>query len=217
MNKLFSNFLLLLFLGITFNVFSQETINQFDLEGKRTGVWKKYYNNKRIRYEGTFKAGKEVGIFKFYSETSSEHPIIIKDYKNNSEVSEVKFYTVKGILLSEGKMKSKDRTGKWIYYHEDGKTMMSEENYENGLLNGEVKTYYKSGKLTEELHYKNGKLNGSLKRYSSEGVLLDDVIYKDDKLHGPAKYFNVEGKLIYSGNYENDEKVGKWEYFNNEE
>ena len=42
-------------------VFAQKT-NQFDANKKRTGVWKKYYKNKRIRYSGEFKDGKEIGI-----------------------------------------------------------------------------------------------------------------------------------------------------------
>ena len=30
-----------------------QKINQFTKDNKRTGIWKKYYTNKRIRYEGT--------------------------------------------------------------------------------------------------------------------------------------------------------------------
>ena len=31
-----------------------QKINQFDKNKKRTGIWKKYYSNKRIRYVGRF-------------------------------------------------------------------------------------------------------------------------------------------------------------------
>lgn len=194
---------------------AQEKINQFNSEGERTGTWKKYYNNKRIRYQGQFEEGKEVGVFKYYSALSSDHPIAIKTFKKNSNKATIQFFTEKGILESEGEMNSKNRVGKWVYFHPDGKAILSEENYDNGILEGVSKTYYLTGKITEISHYKNGKLHGNLKRYADNGILLDDLNYENGKLHGAAKYYNVEGKLIYWGDYENDEKVGKWEYFEN--
>ena len=197
------------------NINAQEKINQFDVNGKRTGVWKKFYNNKRIRYQGKFEAGKEIGVFKYYSALSSEHPTVIKTFKKNSNLANVKFFTTKGILESEGEMKGKNRIGKWLYYQQDGRALLAEETYEKGILTGESKTYYITGKLTEFSHYKNGKLHGNLKRYADNGVLLDNLNYNAGKLHGAAKYYNIKGKLIYWGDYQNDEKVGKWEYFEN--
>ena len=49
-----------------------QKINQFDANGKRHGVWKKYYddNKNKIRYSGEFKNGKEVGTFNFYEPNS---------------------------------------------------------------------------------------------------------------------------------------------------
>ncbi len=192
---------------------AQEITNQFNANEKRTGVWKKYYNNERIRYHGQFKDGKEIGVFKYYSALSSEHPIAIKTFKKNSNLANVHFYTEKGVLESKGEMNDKNRVGKWVYFHTNGKSILSEENYENGILNGESKTYYLTGKLTEFSHYKNGKLHGNLKRYADNGILLDDLNYENGILHGAAKYYNIDGKLIYWGDYENDEKAGKWEYF----
>ena len=207
-------FFLITVIGIQ-SIYGQEKINQFDLNGKRTGVWKKYYSNKRLRYQGQFEAGKEVGVFKYYSAASSNYPIAIKSFQKNTNMASVKFYSEKGILESEGDFNGKKRIGTWVYYHNDGKSVLSRENYENGILNGESVTYYISGKITETSHFKNGKLHGNLKRYADTGVLLDDLNYENGKLHGNAKYFNIEGKLIYWGAYENDEKVGKWEYFEN--
>ena len=194
---------------------AQEKINTFDENGKRTGVWKKYYNNNRIRYHGQFEAGKEVGVFKFYSALNSDHPVAIKVYDGDSSLVNVKFYSVKGVLESEGAMENKNRTGKWMYYHKDGKTIIAEEMYQQEELNGESRTFYENGKITEILNYKNGKLHGKVMRYSEEGTLLDDLLYAEGKMHGLAKYYNTKGELIYTGNYENDEKVGKWEYFEN--
>ena len=40
-----------------------QNFNKFDANGKRTGVWKKFYDNGKIRYSGVFKNGKEIGSF----------------------------------------------------------------------------------------------------------------------------------------------------------
>ena len=129
--------------------FAQTALNQLDIDGKNHGVWRKYYANKRIRYQGQFTHGKEIGTFKFYSAASSDHPIVIKEFNSENGIAKVSFYTESGYLLSKGNMNGKKRVGKWLFFHEDGKTVMSEENYVDGKLHGEFKTFYKSGKPTE--------------------------------------------------------------------
>lgn len=193
---------------------AQEKINQLDAKGRKTGIWKKYHNNNRIRYEGQFEADKEVGVFKYYSILSSDHPIIIKTFSKDSDIAEVVYYKEDGIKESEGKMKGKNRIGKWLYYYPDGKILMIEENYEDGVLNGNYTSYFKNSKVSEQLTYKNGKLNGNIKRFADNGTLLEDLNYVNDVLNGPANYYNVDGKLIYTGVYENDERVGDWKYYN---
>ncbi|MFD1292719.1 toxin-antitoxin system YwqK family antitoxin [Lutibacter holmesii] len=196
---------------------AQESINQVNESGAREGIWKKEYPNGRIRYQGQFKNGKEIGVFKYYSIRSSKHPILIKTFSKENNLAEVVFYTENGVIESKGVMDGKNRVGQWLYYHKDGVTILSEENYENGVLNGVSKTFYKTGKPTEILYYKNGKLHGNMQRFADNGVLIDDVNYVDGKLNGLAKFYNLKGELIYTGMYKNDEKIGKWEYFNEEE
>jgi antitoxin component YwqK of YwqJK toxin-antitoxin module len=198
-------------------MFSQEKINQLDAQGRRTGVWKKYYDNKNIRYEGQFEAGKEIGVFNYYAELNSKYPNISKTFSEVGDSAKVNYFYEDGKLQSKGTMNGKNRIGKWTYYNTDGITIISEENYENGLLNGISTTYFSAEKKAEITTYKNGKLHGQVFRYSSEGILLDDLQYQNGKLHGPAKYYHVSGKLVRKGNYENDEKIGNWEYFENGE
>ena len=50
-----------------------------------------------------------------------------------------------------------------------------------GVLDGEYKSYYKTGKITEILNYKAGKLHGIAKRFADNGVLLDDLNYYNGK------------------------------------
>ena len=205
----FSILFTFLFIGIA----SAQEINQTNKNGERVGLWKKYYNNQRIRYEGQFENGKEVGVFKFYSAASSDFPVVIKTYNSNNYETEVQFFTEKGVLESEGKMVEKERIGKWLYYHTDGKTVMIEEHYVNNQLSGDYKIFYSNGKLTKFAHYKNDLLNGNSKKHSQEGVLIEDLNYIDNVLNGPAAFYETNGNVKQKGTYKDDLKVGVWEFF----
>ena len=195
-------------------LYAQEGLNQLDSEGKRHGIWKKYYTNNRIRYVGAFEHGKEVGTFKYYSASSSDNPIIIKKFHKNDDLADVQFFTTSGTLESEGLMKAKNREGKWLFYHSDGKSIMGEENYANGKLNGMYKTFYPNGELTEVTSYKNGLLEGNYKKYSIKGQLYNDFNYAGGKLNGMAIYYSRKtGDLIKKGPFKNDLRVGTWENY----
>lgn len=189
-----------------------QKINQFDENKQRTGVWEKKYANNKIRYSGSFDNGKEVGVFKFYDISSSQFPVIIKTYSNESSSVLVEFYTTKGKLQSKGYFVNKDRVGVWIYYFEDGKKM-SEELYKKGKLEGKVVNYYPNGKATEISFYKNGLKDGTSQKYSSKGILIEEEIFKNGTLNGVAKYFELNGDLKETGSYLEGKRTGKWEYY----
>lgn len=206
-------FFTIVFLSISFS-FAQSAINQLDTNGERDGVWRKYYNNKRIRYQGEFNHGKEVGVFKYFSAANSDHPVVIKKYNPNNSIAEVSFYTLSGFLESKGNMKGKNRVGKWFFYHEDGKTVMSEENYTNGKLDGEYKTFYKTGKSTEVAYYRDGLLDSVYKKYSIKGHLYQHFTYKAGKLNGKVVYYSRKtGSLTTKGAFKDDVRVGIWENY----
>jgi len=206
-----------LFLIFFLNFFishAQADINQLDAEGERHGVWRKYYNNNRIRYAGNFNHGKEIGVFKYYSASNSDFPILVKEYEEGSDLAKVSFYTPTGALESKGMMKGKEREGKWLYYHPDGKSVMSEENYLNGKLDGDYKTFYPSGEPTEITAYKKGLLHGNYKKYSIKGFLYQDFNYANGKLNGMAIFYSRKsGDLIKKGPFKDDLRVGTWENY----
>lgn len=189
-----------------------QKINQLDVNGKRTGLWRKYYNNGKIRYTGQFLNGKEVGVFKFYSNTSATHPEIVKEFLPSDNKAVVKFYDESQKLKTQGQMIGKKREGKWMYYFSDGKTF-SEENYKDGKLNGILKNYYPNGKLTQETEYKNNKKHGLSKTYTDGGILIEELTYISGKLDGLAKYYDLKGNLQEKGMYKNGVRVGKWDYY----
>lgn len=193
---------------------SDAQTNQFDSNNKRHGKWIKKYKNGNIRYQGTFKHGKEIGLFKYYSLASPKNPIIIKQFNYADNIATVKFFTTTGKLLSKGSMKGKERIGKWVYFHKDAKTIIQEENYANGKLEGKYQTYFINKKPTIEANYVKGLLDGPYKRYSIRGHVYQDLNYKKGVLDGAVNYYDrLSGELIKKGYYKNDTKIGNWEYF----
>ncbi len=215
MKKFTSTLIFIIIALISTNFSSAQTeINQLDENDERHGVWKKYYTNKRIRYQGTFNHGKEQGVFKYYSAAQSDYPNVIKEFNTNNTTAQVSFYDNNGLLLSSGKMNGKERVGKWQFYHEDGKTIMSEENYSSGKLDGDYKTFYKSGKPTEVANYKNGELDSVYRKYSIKGHLYQHFNYKNGKLNGKVVYYNRKtGELTTKGEFKNNVRVGTWENY----
>lgn len=203
--------LFVVFILISNGIFSQK-INQFDEKNQRTGIWKKFYPNQKIRYEGEFKNGKEIGVFKFYDESSSQNPISIRKYTEKTDSVYSEFYTSNGKLQSKGFFIDKNRVGKWQYFFIDGK-IMSEEFYNQGKLEGKIINYYPNGKATEITEYKNGLKNGISQKYSSDGILIEEVTYENGILNGTGKFFDLKGNLKEKGIYKNGKKFGKWEFY----
>lgn len=186
--------------------------NKLDANGKRHGLWKKFHPNKRIRYIGTFEHGKEKGIFKYYDIRSSKYPAATREFSPISDIVWVKFYTLEGKLRSKGKMKGKNRIGKWIYYFPNG-NLFSEESYKDGKLDGILTDYYSNKKVLQTIEYKNGKKEGLHKKYSDDGVLLEEITYQNNIANGLAKYYNTKGQIKEVGVYKQGRKHGKWLYY----
>ncbi|MEL6813012.1 MAG: hypothetical protein AAFP76_16935 [Bacteroidota bacterium] len=200
--------------GLT-TVLGQE-INQMDANGERHGIWqKKFPGSDQLRYEGRFEHGKEVGTFKFYCDDCKTQPMVVKEFSSKDNTAAVKYFTKKGKLVSEGKMKGKDRIGEWVYYPEKSKAVMTREFYVAGKLDGVKTTYYPNGQVTEELNYTNGQRQGANNYYSLEGVLLKKLQYINDELHGPAEYYDSNGNVTIKGQYVKGKKHGLWKYYKN--
>ena len=208
--KLLTVFIFLFYLGSP-EIYAQK-INQLTKDKKRTGVWKKYYSNNRIRYVGSFINGKEVGVFKYYDITTSKHPTIIKEFFSISGSAKVRYYNLDGKLRTIGTMLKKSRIGKWVYFFPNG-AIFSEEFYTNGKLEGILKNYYKNGNILEITQYSSGMKNGVSKKFSDQEVLIEKVNYKNDVLNGKGMYFELNGDLKEEGVYKDGKRIGKWEFY----
>jgi antitoxin component YwqK of YwqJK toxin-antitoxin module len=199
------------------SIFSQD-INQFDANGKRHGIWRKTFEDTNvIRYEGAFLNGKEIGLFKFYKNIKGKAILTAsKEFNQNNNISEVKFYTPKGKVISEGNMDGKTYIGTWKYYQKNTNNLLILENFNNsGMLKGERFVYYENNQIAEKQNYKEGKLDGISLWYSESGKILKEFVYINGELHGLSKFYNPKGELLVEGNYKRGKKEGVWKYYEN--
>ena len=206
---------LVIILFFTCSLFAQNN-NQLDANGKKQGVWKgTYEQSKRPRYEGTFEHGKEVGMFKFFDDTSVGTLIATREFNSKDNSCYSIFYNQKGNKVSEGKLVNKLYVGEWKYYHEDSPLVMTSENYSNGKLNGLRKVTYPSGKIAEEAYYKNGKKDGSYKKYTESGIVLEESLYKNGEFEGLAIFRGPDNVVVAKGMFVKGKKEGIWEFNTN--
>ncbi len=201
-------------------VFSQTDFNKLDEKGKKHGVWKGYYpESKRLRYEGTFEHGKEIGIFKFYDDVKSQPVIATREFNAKDNSVYTIFYNQSKNKVSEGKQVNKRNEGEWKYYHENLPDLMILENYKAGKLEGKRMVFYRGSgikgeeSIAEEANYSNGLKNGNYKKYTMKGMVLEDSNYKKGQLDGPAIYNDPLGNLVSKGNFKNGKKSGTWEFY----
>lgn len=205
----------LVFILFAMSIFAQET-NKLDENGKKHGLWKgTYEDSKRPRYEGTFSHGKEVGVFKFFDDTSAGTVIATRDFKSSDNSCYTIFFNQKGNKVSEGKLINKQFEGEWKYYHEDAPEIMTLEIYVNGKLNGIRKVFYKSGKIAEEAFYKDGVKDGSYKKYAENGIVLEESNYKKGVFDGPAIFRSPTNIEVAKGVFKNGKKEGIWVFNTN--
>lgn len=170
-------------------------------DGKETGPWKFYYENGKLKEEGSFKDGKETGLWKTYFENEK--------------------------LKETGNYKNGLKDGEWKTYFENGNLDIV-VNHKDGKLVGEGKTYYQNGKLngignhsadgkyiTQKLYYENGNLQ-------SEGKYMINTNAAAIITSGKAvpieewKFYHENGKLKAIGNYggmNKNDLTGEWKMY----
>ena len=201
------------FLIVTF-CFAQTDSNQVDEKGNKNGLWKGYYaESKRLRYEGTFDHGNEVGTFKYYDDTKAQTVIAKREFNKKDNSAYTTFYNQSNNIVSEGKVVGKLYEGVWKYYHENSKVVMTTENYAKGKLVGTRSVFYPNAKIAEETNYSSGVKNGPYKKYSAEGIVLEESNYKDGQFDGKAIYRDPTGNIVAQGIYVNGKKTGIWQFY----
>lgn len=87
--------------------------------------------------------------------------------------------------------------------------------YNDDLLHGIVRSYYKDGHLDEEYMYSKGKRHGPFVTYHSEGsIMYEKGSFADNVVNGPYVRYYFHGGLEMEGTFDYEKKVGLWSYYN---
>ena len=78
---------------------------------------------------------------------------------------------------------------------------------------GPFRDYYLNGKLRMEGSLYEGKLEGNVKSYYSSGVLQDNVFFISGLKEGPFEMYHVNGKIKEKGTYSNNGFSGLYRRF----
>ncbi len=163
----------------------RERINRRDMQGRKQGTWKTYFENGRLQNEMSFEDDLLTGVY--------------KEYEDNGNLKLFIKYS-KGLIVEE-----KDTVGLDIEirneYDENGNLIYSGSYRENIPVG--IHRHYDSS----------GKVSGS-EIYSDEGRKLGEgIITNEGKKEGIWKYFHNNGKVKSSGSYSNNLEQGKWLYY----
>ena len=184
----------------------------FDENGKKHGEEITYNSDgaviKETRYSHGLLHGRQM-------RTDSRGVQEFKTYNNGDLVLErehIQRYA-NGNKKETGAFDSKNKkTGKWTFWNEAG-TIVQEEHYLNGMLNGERKVYDADGKPRSTEEYTDDKLNGKRIEYDENKKVTYEYNYSNGELNGLFKAYN-DGKLWRECLYDNGRILREKEYKN---
>lgn len=202
-------------------------INRRDKINRKQGRWMSFWENGKVRIEGTYKDDKKNGYFKEYSENGDL--VTITKYLNDviqPQAVEIQKLETEKEYYEDGRIKSIRLyrngvpEGIAIGYSPEGKIVSATE-YRNGILfgeglvledgsrNGHWKEYYPGGFLKAEGDYTNGIKTGSWKYYHQNGKIEQTGVYnKEGKPDGVWKWYFDSGQLLREENYYRGKKDG---------
>ncbi len=138
-----------------------------------------YYDSGKERTRKTYVKGLSSGAYTELDENGRK--ILEGEYSNGLKNGVWKEFTSEGKLKDEMSYKNGKPNGihkRWDY---NGESLILQENYADGLLNGAYQEWYDK-KMIVEKNFKNGQLNGSLKKWSYDGSLESEKVYENGKL-----------------------------------
>lgn len=117
--------------------------------------------------------------------------------------------------MEEGTYSHGRKTGIWIKYHKDGKTVKLKGDYINNRPQGNYARFYSNGKEKEKGNFGNDQYLGSLVRYHINGVVAYSATFGEDgKEDGAVKHYYPNGILQAEYQLKNGKVDGKVVQYN---
>ena len=186
-------------------------------------VFKAYYEDGNIKYEGGYVNGVPMGMHFSYRLSRRCDSVSIYVDSIDAHIKQFKCFFIalpdsafnyqEGYLIERGPVDSLRRRQKeWIEYNITGE-FRSKGTYVDDKRIGSWEFFYPDQKLEQKGKYdKKGRMQGPWNWYYNNGTLLMKENYQNDKLEGTYEEYTEDAKLITKGEYLDNEKEGPWFY-----
>ena len=155
------------------------------VKGKKSGIWREYTDLGVLTKLAEYRGGQLDGAYVAFNRSGQ----VMEDASYASD-------SLDGLRLTMNNNRVK-----------------SMENYSNGMLHGQRKTYYDDGKLQEESNYNMGQRDGVTTWYLQSGKPSLQYTYINGVIQGPAKEFNEDGSVKREGSFKNNTEDGEWNVY----
>lgn len=187
-------------------------------------VYKDFYEDGTMKYEGGYINGMPVGTHYHYKQKyicdslpvardDTSDVMIMKQICRNRPVPDSAIIYEEGIKVAYGAVDSlRNRINIWTEYHNTGE-FKAKGKYDNDKRIGEWIFYYPNGQIEQKGKYdKKGRAQGEWKWYYENGALMREELYLDDKRDGVMTEYTEDGKILTKGEYIDDLQEGLWIY-----
>ena len=188
--------------------YTEDHINKVDNRGRRQGHWKVYDGIGELKFQGNFVNGKPMGEFVYYYPNGQIKAKVLNIDSGRADYTRMFYPNTK--LMAVGKHSGQKKDSIWLYYSEEGGSLLSDELYIDGKKEGVWRTYYPDGKVAEEVTYKEDVREGPWNTYFSTGEIKSTCAYHNDLLEGRFIIYHLNGKVEVSGAYHESKKLDVW-------
>ncbi|MES2565752.1 MAG: hypothetical protein V4565_02730 [Bacteroidota bacterium] len=187
-------------------------------------VYKDFYEDGTMKYEGGYINGMPVGTHYHYRQKymcdslpvarDDTSDVMIKKYVcRNRAVPDSAITFLEGIKLEYGAVDSmRNKIGIWTEYHNSGE-FRAKGLYANGKRVGDWIFYYPNKQIEQRGKYdKKGRAQGDWKWFYENGALMREELYLDNLRDGLMTEYTEDGKIITKGEFVEDMQEGLWVY-----
>ncbi|AEA43330.1 toxin-antitoxin system YwqK family antitoxin [Fluviicola taffensis] len=173
--------------------------------GEQDSVFREWNEIGKLSVEGSYKNGKEIGIWESYYLTGQKKQV-------EEFIDTIRYMRQFWMPDSLHTQKIFDGTGEYLTFYDTG---MEREwyNYKNGIKNGPFEEFSIYGYLLINGNFKNGEKDSTWNFYYYTGKREKISNYLNGKLDGEYKYFYDNEQVNVEGSYKNGEKSGLWTWY----
>lgn len=187
-------------------------------------VYKEYFDDGTLKYEGGYINGLPVGIHYRYRQKyicdslpvarDDTSDVMIKKFIcRNRPIPDSAIVFLDGIKTDYGAVDSmRNKIGIWTEYHSSGE-FKAKGLYSSDKRIGEWIFYYPNGQIEQKGNYdKKGRAQSNWKWYYENGSLMREETYVNNLRNGLMKEYTEDGKIITQGEFVDDLQEGIWIY-----